>query len=56
MFGGFARYEWLLLELAVVGWAVWELYSLRRDKRRSEREKPAEANPTVADPPHGPGA
>jgi hypothetical protein len=43
MLGGLVRYEWLLLEFAVVGWAVWELWSLRRDRLRAEREKAARA-------------
>ena len=42
MFGGLVRYEWLLFELAVVGWAGWELWSLRRDRKRAEREKAAD--------------
>ncbi len=28
------HWEWLVIELAVVGWAAWELLSLRRHKRR----------------------
>jgi hypothetical protein len=39
--GGLVRYEWLLFELAVVGFGVWQLWSLNRDKRRAEREKAA---------------
>ncbi len=50
MFGGLVRYEWLLLEFAVVGWAVWELWSLRRDRRRAEREKAAEDGDSPAPP------
>jgi hypothetical protein len=59
-FAGLARYEWLLFEFAVVGWAAWELWSLRRDRLRAEREKaaaekPAASEPGVADPPQSPG-
>jgi hypothetical protein len=57
-FGGVARYEWLLLELLVVGWACWELWSLRRDRLRAERAKaaqtPTTVETTVADPPQRP--
>jgi hypothetical protein len=45
MFGGLVRYEWLLFEFAVVGWAGWELWTLRRDKRRPERDKAAQTKP-----------
>jgi hypothetical protein len=33
-FSGLARYEWLLFELVVLGWAGWQLWSLRRDRLR----------------------
>ncbi len=48
MLGGLVRYEWLVFEVAVVGWACWELWSLRRDRKRAEREK---ARAGGADPP-----
>jgi len=64
-FGGLVRFEWLLFEFAVVGWAGWELWSLRRDRRRPARAKPEEAKsggakpggakPGDADPPHTTG-
>ncbi len=34
------QYEWLLIELLVLGLAVNELVRLRRDKRRSQRDTP----------------
>jgi hypothetical protein len=34
-----ARYEWLIIELIVMAVAVNELLSLRRDKRRREKDK-----------------
>jgi hypothetical protein len=34
-----AKYEWLIIELIVMAIGVNELLSLRRDKRRREREK-----------------
>jgi len=54
-FAGLARYEWLLFEFAVVGWAAWELWSLRRDRLRAERDREAAQKPGVADPPQSPG-
>ena len=41
------HWEWLVIELAVVGWAVWELVSLRRYKQ-------TDAKPPV-DSPDRPG-
>jgi hypothetical protein len=51
MFGGLVRYEWLLFEFAVVGWACWELWSLRRDRLRAAREKALRKPPDSGDPP-----
>lgn len=34
-----AKYEWLIIELIVMAIGVNELLSLRRDKRRRERDK-----------------
>jgi heme/copper-type cytochrome/quinol oxidase subunit 2 len=36
------QWEWLLIELIVLGLAFWELYALRRHRRRKERERPPE--------------
>ena len=36
---GLARYEWILIELLVLGLLVWQLVSVRRDIRR-HRDKP----------------
>jgi hypothetical protein len=55
VFGGLARFEWLLFEVAVVGWACWELWSLRRDRLRDERRKAAEAEAPPHEPPRGAG-
>ncbi|MFO1057932.1 MAG: hypothetical protein U1E53_13315 [Dongiaceae bacterium] len=38
MLGSLFRWEWLLIELIVLGLAAWELYSLRRHRLRKERE------------------
>ncbi len=53
--GGLVRYEWLLFELAVVGWACWELWSLRRHRLRAERETAARTEAQGGDPPQEPG-
>ena len=34
--------EFTLLELAVVGWAIWQVVSLRRDKKRMDAENKPE--------------
>ena len=34
------HWEWLLIELLVLGWAVWELVSLRRYKPPPAAERP----------------
>jgi hypothetical protein len=31
------EYEWAIVLLGVIAWGVWELYALRRDKRRRTR-------------------
>ena len=40
--GGLARYEWILVELLVLGVLVWQLVSVRRliraDRENSETE------------------
>jgi hypothetical protein len=41
----FARMEWLILELAVVAWAVYELVSVRRSLRRDRAAKAKAAPP-----------
>ncbi len=35
-----ARYEWALIELLVLGWAVFELVSVNRSIRRDKKNKP----------------
>jgi hypothetical protein len=56
VFGGLVRYEWLLFEFAVVGWACWELWSLRRDRLRAAREKASKQASGEPDPPPANGA
>ena len=42
-----ARYEWVILELLLLGALLWELARIRRAVRRDRAEKAArEANPT----------
>jgi len=38
--GSLVRWEWLLFEALVLGWAVWELVSLRkyRDQDRAAKK------------------
>lgn len=41
-------YWWLLMELAILGLLVWQLVSLRRDRRRAaeaERAREAKGDP-----------
>jgi hypothetical protein len=35
--GALFQWEWLVIELIVLGLAGWELYALRRHRRRKER-------------------
>jgi hypothetical protein len=56
MLGGLARYEWLLFELAIVGWACWELWTLRRDRLREERRKATAKQAGDAETPQDPAA
>ncbi|WP_428541823.1 hypothetical protein [Rhodopila sp.] len=44
-----AQWEWALGEFVVLGFLFWELYSLRRTKRR-DREKAQSADPAAASP------
>jgi hypothetical protein len=41
----FALAELFLVFAAVIGWAVYELYTLRRDRRRAEAEAAAREPP-----------
>jgi hypothetical protein len=45
--------EWVILEFVILGFAFWELYALRRDKRRAraleetaQGEQPVREGPT----------
>ena len=35
------RFEWLLFEAAVLGWAIYELISIRRSIRRDKAKRGA---------------
>jgi len=39
--GHLVRFEWLMLELLVLAWAFWELYSLRRERLKREAAEAA---------------
>ena len=41
MFASLFRWEWIVIELIVLGLAVFELVSLRRDERRAQEAKRA---------------
>jgi hypothetical protein len=41
----FVRMEWLIFELAVLGWAVYELWSIRRTIRRDREAAAAATKP-----------
>lgn len=43
------QWEWAIGEFAVLGFLVWELYSLRRTQRR-DRQKAAETSAANGDP------
>jgi hypothetical protein len=44
--GGLARYEWILIELVVLGILVWQLISVNRASRGDrEKAKTPERNP-----------
>lgn len=34
-----ARWEWLLIEVLILGWAVRELVSVRRERRKAAEAK-----------------
>lgn len=34
-----ARWEWLLIEVLVLGWAIRELVSVRRERRKAAEAK-----------------
>jgi hypothetical protein len=40
-----AQWEWLLIELLVLGVLVWELWSLRRSQRRDREAAAHEREP-----------
>lgn len=52
-----ARWEWLLIELLVLGWAIRELISVRRERRKASEaaetknpdERPVEHEPRADD-------
>jgi hypothetical protein len=39
MFAALARYEWILVELLVLGFLVWQLVSVIREQRADRRDK-----------------
>lgn len=41
MFASLFKWEWIVIELIVLGLAVFELVSLRRDERRAQEAKRA---------------
>ncbi|WP_428491290.1 hypothetical protein [Rhodopila sp.] len=47
-----AQWEWALGEFVVLGFLFWELYSLRRTKRR-DREKAQNSDPALGIQPLG---
>ncbi len=42
----FVRFEWLILEGAVLAWAVWQLVSVRRSIRKDREAAAAKAAAT----------
>jgi len=39
------RYEWAIVFLGLIAFGLWELYALRRDKRRTQKQdKPDGSN------------
>ncbi len=44
--GSLFHWEWLVIELAVVGWAAWELVSLRRYKQQDAEARRKEPPPS----------
>ncbi len=44
MFASLFRWEWIVIELIVLGLAVFELVSVRRDERRAQEAKRANSS------------
>lgn len=40
-----ARWEWLLIEVLILGWAIRELISVRRERRKAAEAKAAKRSP-----------
>ncbi len=38
------KYEWAIVFLGVIAYGLWELYALRRDKRRSAKRNRADGS------------